>query len=236
MDNICIVLDLDDTLVHVIDEDEIFEDEIFEDEIFENEKLEDEIPVNEIPVNEIPVNEIPVNETLEDDDYDNVDFSSDNEQLLSKSDDNVQFTSNNCSLSSHYSNLSFKDLNGRSLKVKIAKRPHFDEFIDFCFNIGKVGVWSMGQPSYVKGVVKTFFNRTPHFVYDWSSCDRIRREAVKDLDKIEHSGKIIMIDDSPNVIRYTKENIHYLCIKRWNGKSNDDDKLLRIMDEIKKLF
>lgn len=140
----------------------------------------------------------------------------------------------NCNLDNDVVNINFEDSHGDYITLKMLKRPGFDIFIKFCFSIGKVGIWSMGQPNYVKEIVK-LINCDLSFVYDWRSCDRQREKIYKNLDIIPHNGNIIMIDDSPKTIKYTKTLINFQKIKRWDG-NNSDTELFKMIDIIKSLL
>jgi TFIIF-interacting CTD phosphatase-like protein len=43
----------------------------------------------------------------------------------------------------------------------VHKRPGFEKFINHCFAVADVGVWSMAQPGYVDAVVKLFPQNQP---------------------------------------------------------------------------
>lgn len=129
-------------------------------------------------------------------------------------------------------NVNFKSLDGYESQATLAKRPGLQQFLDFCLANFVVGVWSMAQPDYVKSVVSSL-KWTPNFVLDWTNCDRERAYVYKNLDNLPFSGKIIMIDDSPEVIRKTKENITFQQVKRWECQ-NEDNELTCLIETLKK--
>jgi hypothetical protein len=122
-------------------------------------------------------------------------------------------------------NITFNDMHGDPMNLWVHKRPGFDTFLRECFrSTSTVGVWSMGQPGYVNAVV-SLFPQQPAFVYNWCDCDRdIRRSngiIFKKLDNIPHNGKVIMIDDSKNVLE-TCDRINTFIVSEWHPRNTDD--------------
>ena len=138
---------------------------------------------------------------------------------------------------SHRIKLSYKsDITNKQVKHFIKTRPHFDDFLKYCFEIADVGIWSMGQPSYVNSVAE-LFPMIPLFVNTWVNCDRQQSFVYKNLDTLNHQkyDKIIMIDDNFKVIRWTVDNIIPMEIDEWEGDS-EDSKLIEIMNDLKLLL
>ena len=124
----------------------------------------------------------------------------------------------------------YKSMIGEKEKIWINKRPGFEKILEKCFEIGTVGVWSMGQPGYVESVVK-LFPKKPDFIYNWTNCDRDGSHIYKNLDMIPNNGKILMIDDSPHKLAFSNPNIHVLPIARWRKFSPEDQHLFDILNE-----
>lgn len=73
-----------------------------------------------------------------------------------------------CSRSKNLGNgekITFMNSYGEEEIMWVHKRPGFDMFLQTCFELSTVGVWSMGQPGYVEAVVSLFPQR-PTFVYN----------------------------------------------------------------------
>lgn len=125
------------------------------------------------------------------------------------------------------------------------KRPHLDEFIDFCFSYFKiVGVWSAGKRSYVEHIVPELFgNHEPHIIYTLDDCERNSRGVYKPLEKIVNDErikrftsmeKILIIDDNEDTFSMNVDNaIHipkYEPAFTVNSLRTDDRALLDIME------
>lgn len=123
--------------------------------------------------------------------------------------------------------IKYRDVHGDIVKFWVHKRPGFDEFLQQCFEKSKVGVWSMGQPEYVKAIV-SLFPQTPIFVYSWWECDRAGGKIFKRLNNIPHVGNIIMIDDKTDILE-TCNRINTHIVSEWNPHQNHDTELYDLL-------
>ena len=104
--------------------------------------------------------------------------------------------------------------------IYLVERPGLAEFLDFCFENFNVGVWSAGQPEYVKKVVKTIFPRTPFFVYDWTHCTRKGPCVYKRLcDCPFPYEKTFLLDDTETI---TEEKNRLIHVPKFRGKRTDN--------------
>lgn len=129
--------------------------------------------------------------------------------------------------------VTFSDSHGDMDEVWVHKRPGFDKFLQTCFNIGKVGVWSMGQPGYVKSIVNLFPEK-PEFVFDWCHCDRSSGRIFKRLSKIpimSTNGSAIMIDDKKEILEECS-NVYVILVPEWNPRQRDDHILYDLTETI----
>lgn len=108
--------------------------------------------------------------------------------------------------------------------IWVSKRPGFDKFLQQCFENYDVGVWSMGQPGYVNAIIE-LFPQEPKFVYNWCHCDRSNGHIFKDLDKIPYQGKIVMVDDSPEILEQC-ERVQSIIVPQWHPKNKSDNVLI----------
>ncbi len=130
--------------------------------------------------------------------------------------------------------ISFNDMHGDIMELFVHKRPGFDELLKKCFEISKVGIWSMGQQGYVEAVIGLFPQR-PIFVYNWRDCDRNSKRPksiiFKKLDNIPYIGNIIMIDDKYDVLE-PSPRINTHIVSEWDPEDKDDKVLYDLMSTL----
>ena len=113
----------------------------------------------------------------------------------------------------------------------VYKRPELEEFISFCFNHFRVGVWTSSSPGYALKVVNQIFTgERPEFIFNSSRCTvRFDFElqtyySVKKLKKLKKFApleKILMIDDTR---RKHEDNYGNLIhIEEYNGEEKDQE-------------
>lgn len=123
-------------------------------------------------------------------------------------------------------NIIFKDRDGDMTELWVHKRPGFDEFLTKCFSCATVGIWSMGQPGYVKEIA-SLFPQQPAFIYNWCDCDRNKGKIFKRLDNIPHQGRIVMIDDRRDILE-SCDRVNIIIVPEWNYINNNDRTLYNI--------
>lgn len=126
----------------------------------------------------------------------------------------------------------YTDCDGSIDTIWIHKRPGLDLFLEQCFKLYTVGVWSMGQPEYVNAVV-SLFPQPPAFIYNWTHCDRDPHRVFKRLDQIPHSGTILMIDDKADILEIS-DRVDTLIVPEWVPRCSDDNILLDLIDQLQK--
>jgi TFIIF-interacting CTD phosphatase-like protein len=102
---------------------------------------------------------------------------------------------------------------GMSSNVWGIKRPHLEDFLDFCFKYFKIVIiWSAGRANYVNEVVKSIFTDldNPHAVFTWDQCVKDQDDIKKPIEKLIASHpylsnymslkNTIIIDDRPEYI------------------------------------
>lgn len=124
----------------------------------------------------------------------------------------------------------FKNIHGDDESLWVHKRPGFDIFLKRCFEIGDVGVWSMGQPNYVDAIIKLFPQR-PKFVYNFRDCDRESGKIIKCLDNIPHTGKIVMVDDQIGRLKCC-DRVDTIIVSEWRPHKVHDDTLYKLTERL----
>ena len=120
------------------------------------------------------------------------------------------------------------------------KRPHLDEFIDFCFhNFDIVVVWSAGEYDYVHKAVRSIFlnHQKPHHILTRNDC--VKRphshkplKKLYDIDPRIKSELTLIVDDlEENFIKNSRNGI---IIPEYRPELDQirlyDDNLLKFMD------
>lgn len=118
----------------------------------------------------------------------------------------------------------------------VYKRPYVDEFLYFCFQYFKVGVWTTAGRYFAQDVIKNIFliAYPLEFVWSFQRCTRIydsdlmQPYYIKNLKKLKRKGycleKIIMIDDTPQKLERNYGNL--IRVKEWLGNAKDQELLL----------
>jgi len=123
------------------------------------------------------------------------------------------------------------------------KRPHVEEFMDFCKENFKVAIWTTASLEHAEMALGQICGAGYPFEFIWTSnrCtqarDRIGMDDygsgyhwVKDLKKVKRLGfnldQVIMIDDSPSMLERNYGNLVH--IKRFKGDPEDSE-LLSLM-------
>ena len=112
----------------------------------------------------------------------------------------------------------------------VYKRPGFDEFLRICFEVSTVGVWSMGQPSYVDAIVE-LFPQTPAFVYNRTNCITRIDRMFKQLEKIPYDGNIIMFDDQFWSLEQS-DRVNTIIVPPWTADNYYDRVLYQLIPKI----
>lgn len=119
------------------------------------------------------------------------------------------------------------------------KRPHLNEFLEECFKLFKVGVWTSASEDYAQAVVKNIFKDPSRLEFVWTcarctqkySPDYDNYELIKDLKKLKDHGypieKIIMVDDSKEKVQRNYGNA--IIVKSFIGDPKDDELLALLM-------
>lgn len=113
----------------------------------------------------------------------------------------------------------------------IYKRPHLDEFLDFCLNTFTVGVWSQGTGFYAEEMAEMLFPRPNELAFCWGreECDpvedmgRFVKRPSKIMEELNMpASKLIMIDDG--LVHYFGQPLENLInISAWHGEPNDEE-------------
>jgi TFIIF-interacting CTD phosphatase-like protein len=131
------------------------------------------------------------------------------------------------------------------------KRPHLDEFLDFCFeHFEKVIVWSAGQRDYVHKLVDILFANTvrkPDYIWTYDDIHsdeegyvvKPLRKLVENLDDPFINMKtIITIDDTASTFSENMENAIHIPVYKpeptMKEIMKDERSLIQIMNFLKK--
>ena len=120
----------------------------------------------------------------------------------------------------------------------VYKRPFINEFIEFCFQTFKVGIWTTAGEYFARDVVSNVFSNdyTLEFVWSHKRCTRVFDPEfidyyyVKDLKKLKRCGycleEMIMLDDTPRKLERNYGNL--IRVTEWLGDLRDRELLLLI--------
>jgi Dullard-like phosphatase family protein len=115
----------------------------------------------------------------------------------------------------------------------IYKRPHLETFLNFCFSVFKVAIWTSSSKDYASGIVENILpdSQKPAFVWARDRCtyrrspDTYELEWLKDLAKVKRRGynleHIIMIDDTPAKLARHYGNL--VTVKSFEGDLLDNE-------------
>jgi len=128
-------------------------------------------------------------------------------------------------------------------KNKIYYRKNMHDFLDFCFNSADVFVFTSTTKKNVDLIIPKLF--TPGqilkllFIWDrsYTDPDPMGRgwDTLKDLNKIKKEYpdySILMIDDSPNKLRYNQSEEYLIC-EPFESTREFGDVLLNLIELIK---
>ena len=114
---------------------------------------------------------------------------------------------------------------------KVFKRPHLNQFLNFCFEHFRVGVWTSSSTGYASQVVKNIFhNQNPEFVYTYGKCtlridfelqDYYTVKKLKKLKKFASLSKVIMVDNTPKKLEDNYGNI--VRVNDYTGEEKDQE-------------
>ena len=105
------------------------------------------------------------------------------------------------------------------------KRPHLDDFLNFCFSYFKiVAIWSAGSHSYVDILVEKLFNninRSPHIIYS-------RKNITNDPHHGYHKPLIKMINGIPGLDQYMSLSNTFILDDRDSNFYNNEENGIKI--------
>lgn len=120
-------------------------------------------------------------------------------------------------LKEHFKPFYYKPFERRDIirEAWVMRRPYLDKLLKFSFDNFRIGIWSIGQPGYVKAMVDLIFDGySPEFVYDFTHCVR-EYNPLRFYKPLSQSpakeGHIV--EDSPEVVD-KKDN--YILIQRFD--------------------
>lgn len=122
----------------------------------------------------------------------------------------------------------------------VYKRPHLEQFLDFCFSYFKVGIWTSAETWYVQNVVPKIVKYPEVLEFIWTSddCDWYMTEGtLKNLDHLIPLGydlKATWILDS-NVQHVKRHYSSVLPISVFKGDPNDRE-LLNVMEHLNQML
>jgi len=130
------------------------------------------------------------------------------------------------------------------------KRPHVEDFMNFCKEHFKVAIWTTASPEHAEMALSEICEPDYPFKFIWTSSrctqarDRIGMDDygsgyhwVKDLKKVKRLGfnldQTIMVDDTPSMLERQYGNL--VQIKRFKGDPDDAElsKLMHYLIELK---
>ncbi len=126
----------------------------------------------------------------------------------------------------------------------VYRRPFLDEFLRFCFEHFRVGVWTSSSLDYAQAVVAQAIEPIGplEFLWDRERCtNRYDAELgqsyfVKDLGKLKKRGyaleQVLMIDDSKEKLERNYGN--YIRVAEFTGQQGDEE-LRKLMLYLPKL-
>ena len=121
----------------------------------------------------------------------------------------------------------------KTARTFIYKRPHVDEFLNFCGKHFRVAVWTTASAAFAEEIFSRVFklNYALEFLWSASHCSDQRGIGdvydypCKNLMKLEKIGyclkDISMIDDTPEKLRQTPRNL--MQVKAFRGDKDDDE-------------
>ena len=119
----------------------------------------------------------------------------------------------------------------------VYERPYLKEFLAFCQQHFKIGIWTTAGSEFAQAVFESAFpqNYPVEFIWSRKQCTRaydpelMESYYIKNLAKLKRKGylleQIIMVDDTPRKLERNYGNL--VRIKSWMGEANDGE-LLRL--------
>ena len=106
--------------------------------------------------------------------------------------------------------------------LKVYKRPFVEDLILACKELGDIIIYTTALKPYATKISKKL-NIQPIEILSRKNCYLINGNIKKTLKKewLNEYGKIIIIDDSPNVWINTNDNIVFLIPDEFRGSAND---------------
>lgn len=106
--------------------------------------------------------------------------------------------------------------------LKVYKRPFVEDLILACKELGDIIIYTTALKPYATKISKKL-NIQPLEILSRKNCYLINGNFKKTLKKewLNEYGKIIIIDDSPNVWINTNDNIVFLIPDEFRGSAND---------------
>lgn len=129
------------------------------------------------------------------------------------------------------------------------KRPHVEQFMQFCREHFRVAVWTTATPEHARFCLSHICEQDYPFEFIWTRerCSQVRDRIglydigpgyhwVKSLSKIKRHGyrleQTMMVDDTPSVLERNYGNL--IRIDAFKGDP-DDRELLRLMPYLQNL-
>jgi TFIIF-interacting CTD phosphatase-like protein len=132
----------------------------------------------------------------------------------------------------------------RAAGYDVYRRPNLDAFLEQCFSIFDVAVWTSAGRDYATEIVHNVFGgRELRFFWAAERCTRrvnlatYEQYNVKDLKKVRRLGvpleRVLMVDDSPEKLERNYGN--YIRVTPFLGNMDDAElpKLARYLDMIR---
>ncbi|MBX7172829.1 MAG: HAD family hydrolase [Pyrinomonadaceae bacterium] len=126
----------------------------------------------------------------------------------------------------------------------VYKRPHLQEFIEFCVENFGIAVWTSSSHNYATKIVEEIFPNLTELKFFWSRlrCTIRYDEELQEnyfekmMSKVRNRkydlAKVIVVDDSPEKLRNSYGNL--VRIKPFFG-DNEDNELQKLMVYLQRL-
>ena len=135
-----------------------------------------------------------------------------------------------------------RDHDFRTTHTYVYKRPGVDDFLEFCAEHFRVGIWTTAGPSFAGQIRDILFGPAYplKFLRTVEHCTRFSQGLdkpvvhVKDLSQLSTPlDNIVMIDDSPEKLQVTPGNL--VAVRPYYGEHEDDElqRLTNYLNSIK---
>lgn len=123
----------------------------------------------------------------------------------------------------------------RAGNYHVYKRPYLDQFLSFCQESFRVGVWTTAGSDFAQIVVDNIFPNDFPLEFSWSrtrctkayDTERMQPYYIKNLAKLKRKGyqleKMIMVDDTPQKLEKNYGNL--VRVSEWVGDRTDKELL-----------